>query len=94
MEPLGTGTHGAMEPRRNTWRDTWEAAIRLAAAWSVLATAIAVMLSAAGLAQSTIVLGVIVVGFALSWVRTGQAARSHDHRAVTVPVRGTHAPVG
>jgi hypothetical protein len=69
---------------------------------SVIAVAVAAILHTIGIAQPVIVLGVIVIGFATSWVRTGrmvQHAVQHDHehhgahRTVTVPVRGVHFPV-
>jgi hypothetical protein len=63
----------------------------LAITVSVMAVAIAAVLSSVGLSQTVIVLGVIVVGFATSWVRTGQVAQRRSprgaHRVVTVPVR-------
>ena len=80
-------------------RTTWGAAIELAITLSVIAATLAVILHTMGvLSQPVIVLGVIAVGFATSWVRTEKIAR-HDHarqaarRAVTVPVRGIHFPV-
>ena len=73
-------------------RSTWAAAIRLAVALSVIAVLTAIALRGL-LPQQAIVLGVIVIGFTTSWVRTGQVARgasspSHrrSHRMVTVPV--------
>lgn len=77
-------------------RSTWGAAIRLAATWSLLSAAIAAVLHTVDVvSQPVIVLGVIVVGFTTSWVRTGhpdEPAICHDvrrhpaHRVVTVPV--------
>lgn len=80
-------------------RTTWGAAIRLAITLSVVAAASAAILHPIGiLSQPVIVLGVIVVGFVTSWVRTGQVERGVTeprlaHRVVTVPVRGVHFPV-
>ena len=87
-----TGYTFVMELRRTTW----EAAIRLAITMSVIAVAVAAILHTLGIAQPVIVLGVIVIGFTTSWVRTGRIVE-HEHlgarRAVTVPVRGVHFPV-
>lgn len=90
MDRVGTGTHALMDLRRTTWG----AAIELAITLSVVAATIAVILHSMGvLSQPVIVLGVIAVGFATSWVRTGRIAREAAHRAVTVPIRGVHFPV-
>ena len=84
-----------MEDRRNTWG----AAIQLATTLSVLAAITAVTLHSIGiLSQPTIVLGVIVIGFATSWVRTGrlEQRRMLQHQArrpAVVPVRSVHFPV-
>ena len=84
-----------MEDRRTTWG----AAIQLAITLSVLAAITAATLHSIGiLSQPTIVLGVIVIGFVTSWVRTGrlEQRRTLEHRAhrhATVPVRGIHFPV-
>lgn len=70
-------------------RSTWRAAIPLAITWSVLAAAAAMALAAVGAVSDTvIVLGVIVVGFGLSWARTGHAATREiaSHRVARVPV--------
>jgi hypothetical protein len=78
-------------------RARWGAAIRLAIALSVTAGLVALALDAAGVARSTIVLAVIVTGFAASWVRTEQVARAHrrqrTHRVVSVPLHGVHHSV-
>lgn len=77
-------------------RSTWGAAIRLAIALSVIATATAIVVRSLGdVSETVIVLGVIVVGFVTSWVRTGHPARSGvgSHRVARVPVHHTH-PVG
>lgn len=76
-----------MEIGRNTWR----AAIRLAITWSVLATAAAIVLHTLGdVSETVIVLSVIVVGFGLSWVRTGHETRRPSRRVATVPARHGH----
>lgn len=76
-----------MEARRNSWG----AAIGLAITVSVVAVAIATALSIIGVSQPVIVLGVIVVGFATSWVRSGQGEPRRtmrgSHRVARVPVR-------
>ena len=84
-----------MEDRRTTWG----AAIQLATTLSVLAAITAVTLHSIGiLSQPTIVLGVIVIGFATSWVRTGRLEhrRTLQHQArrhASVPVRSVQFPV-
>lgn len=82
-----------MAPRRSIRKAT----IQLAFTMSVLAAAVAVLLHTLGVAsQSVIVVGVIVVAFSASWVRTSRLQRSMSrsaHRVVTVPVRGVHYPV-
>ena len=81
-----------MEQRRTTWG----AALRLAIAWSVMAVGLALALYGIDIPQPAIVLGVIVVGFVSSWVRTAPTHRSHrtTHRVANVPVRGVHFPIG
>jgi len=78
-------------------RTTWEVAIRLAATLSVAACLVAMALESLGVARPVIVLAVIVVGFAASWIRTGQVARSFDrtrsHRMATIPVHDLRHPV-
>lgn len=78
-------------------RTTWGVAIRLAIALSAAASVTALGLERLGLAQPAIVLTVIVVGFATSWVRTGQIAAAPDrrrsHRLATVPVHHVHHPI-
>lgn len=84
-----------MEDRRTTWG----AAIQLAITLSVFAAITAATLHSIGiLSQPTIVLGVIVIGFATSWVRTGrleqrQLLQHQARRHARVPVRGIHFPV-
>lgn len=76
-------------------RSTWGATIRLATTWSVLAVMAAIVLAALDVSQTTIVLSVIVIGFATSLRRTSHevARRAPSHRVVRVPVQHTH-PVG
>jgi len=57
-------------------RRTWAAALRLAVVVSILAALVAIIASMIGdVAQSAIVIPVIVVGFAASWVQTGRVQR-------------------
>jgi hypothetical protein len=77
-------------------RTTYLAAIKLATVLSVVAATIALGLGSLGEAsQAALVLSVIAVGFVASWVQTGRAARSADHRRghrlTMVPLRH---PVG
>ena len=73
--------------------------MRLAIAWSAVATALALLLHSMDIPQPAIVLGVILIGFVSSWVRTAPddgrtGADEHpSHRVVHVPVRGVHFPV-
>jgi hypothetical protein len=75
-------------------RATYWAAIRLAIVLSTVASVIALGLDAVGdVSPTALVLTVIVVGFTMSWRRTGRIARMttipdrvHDRRIV-VPVR-------
>lgn len=80
----------------NGTESTWKAAVRLAITLSVVGAVAAATLSGV-LSQTSIVLGVIVVGFVTSWVRTGQVHGQRPigrhHRVVTVPVRRVHFPV-
>lgn len=63
----------------------WSAAVRLAVIASIVAAAIAVVASSAGnIPQAAVVLPVIVVAFAVSWVQSGRANRP------AVPARVTH----
>jgi hypothetical protein len=58
-------------------RRTWIAALRLAAVLSVVAGAAAAGVSALGdVPQAAIVLPVIVVAFAASWIQTGRIRRA------------------
>ena len=77
-------------------RATFGAAVKLALALSVVATAIAIGLDAiGGVSRTALVLTVIVVGFVTSWIQTGRvsrtAARRPAHRLTVVPL---HHPVG
>ncbi len=68
-------------------RRTWNAALKLALAISVLATLVATAVSAAGdVPQVAIVLPVIVVAFVASWIQTGRVQR----RQVPLRIRNTH----
>jgi Flp pilus assembly protein TadB len=68
-------------------RRTWNAALKLALAISVLATLVAATVSAAGdVPQVAIVVPVIIVAFVASWIQTGRAQR----RQVPLRVRNTH----
>ena len=63
-------------------RNTWNAAVKLAIVISIVATLAAVALSSASsIPQAAIVLPIIVVAFAASWVQTGRirsdAPRTH-----------------
>jgi len=89
---IGCGYNRHMELRRRTFG----AAVRLAAALSVVAAALALGLDAAGgFSQTALVLTVMVVGFVASWVQTGRVSRSTAHRSAhrltVVPLRH---PVG
>lgn len=66
-------------------RRTWNAAVKLAVAISVLGAIVAMVADrAADLPQTAIVLPVIVVAFVASWVQTGRVRRTG------VPVRRNH----
>ena len=57
-------------------RRTWAAALRLAVVVSVFGAVVAIAASMFGdVAQAAIVLPVVVIGFALSWVQTGRVQR-------------------
>lgn len=58
-------------------RTHWAAAFKLAAVVSAVAVAIALAVSAFGdVSQTAVVIGVIVVGFVISWVQTGRTPRN------------------
>jgi VIT1/CCC1 family predicted Fe2+/Mn2+ transporter len=70
----------------------WSAAVRLAAIASIVAAAIAVVASSAGnVPQAAVVLPVIVVAFAVSWVQSGRTRRNAAPARVTHTVL-RHAP--
>ena len=76
-EPAGTRNEGEELRRR-----TWFAAIQLAFVVSALAVLLAVAVSALGdVPQAAVVVPVILVAFAASWIRTGQVRRGDEHRA-------------
>jgi len=57
-------------------RRTWVAALRLAVIVSIIGAVIAIGASVVGdVAQAAIVIPVIIVGFAASWVQTGRVQR-------------------
>jgi hypothetical protein len=73
-------------------RATYGAAIRVAIVLSTIAVVVAWGLEAVGdVPRVALVLAVIVVGFAASWVQTGRITRSARRRGarrvVVVPVR-------
>lgn len=69
-------------------RRTWEAAIKLAIAISIIAVVVAIAVTAAGdVPQAAIVIPVIVVAFTASWIRTGQVRRD----PMPLRVRNTHS---
>lgn len=64
--------------------------MRLAVAVSAVAAVVAVALTAFGdVSQTALVVAVIVIGFALSWVQTGRVQRDdrRTHRITAVRVR-------
>jgi hypothetical protein len=77
-------------------RATFGAAIRLAVALSVIATAVAITLDAIGeVSRTALVLTVIVVGFMASWIQTGRVSRTAARRpAHRLTVVALHHPVG
>jgi hypothetical protein len=57
-------------------RRTWNAAVKLAVAMSVVAVLVAVGLTSAGdVAQEAIVLPMIVIAFTASWIQTNRMRR-------------------
>jgi hypothetical protein len=73
-------------------RRSWNAAVRLAAALSLVAALVAVLASAAGgVPQAAIVVPVILVAFAASWVRTGRIRRELTPLRITT-VDPQHSP--
>lgn len=81
-----------MEIRRETYR----AAVRLAAVLSAIAAAVAFGLDAMGDVSTTgLVAAVAIVGFTTSWVQTGRVSRSATARpSHRVTVMALHRPVG
>ncbi len=63
-----------------------DASIRLATALSLVAVVFAVLAELASVPQQVVVLSVIVVGFVLSWVRSGRPA-DELAQALPEPVR-------
>lgn len=76
--------------------DTWHAAFRLAAATSVLAAAVAMLVSVFGdVPQAAVVLPVIVVAFVASWIQSGRApADVSSHPVRTGSDRSARTLVG
>jgi hypothetical protein len=74
-------------------RATYWAAIRLAVVFSTVATVVALGLDTVGdVSPTVLVLTVIVVGFTISWRRTGHVASQRvaaqtAHRIARVPIR-------
>lgn len=64
--------NGSVDVERRTWNE----AVKLAVLISIVAGLAAVVVSAAGsIPQAAIVLPVIVVAFAASWIQTGRVRR-------------------
>lgn len=63
-----------------------DASIRLATALSLVAAVLAVLAEMAAVPEQVVVLSVIVVGFVLSWVRSGRPADALA-RELPEPVR-------
>jgi hypothetical protein len=71
---------GVYERDMELRRSTWNAALKLAAVLSMVAAAFAVGASMVGdVTPTAIVLPVIVVCFAASWIQTGRVQRRHTH---------------
>jgi hypothetical protein len=65
-------------------RRSWNAALRLAAALSVIAALTAVLVTAAGsVPQAAVVVPVILVAFTASWVQTGRVRRGSTPLVIT-----------
>ncbi len=72
MQSIGAAFHDRyMEISRRTWT----AAIKLAAVLSVVAVVVAVAASIAHVPQAAVVLPVIVIAFAASWIQTERIRR-------------------
>lgn len=69
-------------------RRTWNAAIKLAVVLSALAAVVAFAVSRAGdVPQAAVVLPVIVVAFAASWIQTERIRRRAIADMVIIPAR-------
>ena len=67
-------------------RRTWTEAVKLAVLISIVAGLAAVVASAAGsIPQAAIVLPVIVVAFAASWIQTGRVRRETARAELVAP---------
>jgi hypothetical protein len=67
-------------------RRTWNVAIKLAVLISIVAGLAAVVVSTAGgIPQAAIVLPVIVVAFAASWIQTGRVRRETAPAKLVAP---------
>jgi len=67
-------------------RRTWNAAVKLAVLLSIFAVLVAVVASTAGsVPQAAIVLPVIVVAFAASWIQTGRVRRDAAPARLVAP---------
>lgn len=67
-------------------RRTWNEAVKLAVLISIVAGLAAVVVSAAGsIPQAAIVLPVIVVAFAASWIQTGRVRRETAPAKLVAP---------
>jgi hypothetical protein len=74
-------------------RRTWIAALKLALVISTVAALAAIIVSSIGEVRPVaIVLPVIVVGFATSWVQTGRVRRDGFTESAPVPVRSGTVP--
>ena len=70
----------------DTDRRTWNEAVKLAVLISIFAGLAAVVASAAGgVPQAAIVLPVIVVAFAASWIQTGRVRRETAPAKLVAP---------
>lgn len=70
---MGTRRHGRRIERRADQHTDWSATVRLASVVSSVGVAVAVAVDQVGiLSDQLVVFGVIGVGFATSWVRSGR----------------------
>lgn len=70
-------------------RRTWNAAIKLAVVLSALAAVVAFGVSRSGdVPQAAVVLPVIVIAFAASWIQTERIRRSAMADMIIIPSRG------